>query len=134
MLVNRAERKTNLEETYNKRLDDDLEMLVDNLGGVFKAAHARVHDSAHNARESLQMMVHGTNIVHACESLLLLTQELKQHALASNISQVDCEAQQYTLQYQRERSEVMGELRRFRLEVSAAIEELQTHYNSSPFK
>jgi hypothetical protein len=64
-------------ETFQTRVQENVEKIADNFGSILRAS--QIHDSLTNTREAYQIEVHASNICHACDSLLLLINELKRH-------------------------------------------------------
>ncbi|KAJ3410437.1 hypothetical protein HDV05_003799 [Chytridiales sp. JEL 0842] len=85
----------NAEDKLNKRLDGELDMLENQLGYIVQASHLRhvtkdsdgklvPKDKYKIAQEHQLMESAASNIVHAAESLLTLTAELKQALLLND--------------------------------------------------
>ncbi|KAG0052103.1 Mediator of RNA polymerase II transcription subunit 22 [Gryganskiella cystojenkinii] len=79
-----------IEETYNKRLDMDVNQLMESFGDIIKVATIMHPDTSISkdkyklAQESYQIQGRATNIVSSAESLLAMVTELKQTLLLND--------------------------------------------------
>ncbi|KAK9767764.1 hypothetical protein K7432_002147 [Basidiobolus ranarum] len=75
---------TQIEEAYNKRLDNELDQLVDSFGDIIRVAKIEDKDKFRIAQENYQVECRAANIVRSVESLLGLVTELKQSLLLND--------------------------------------------------
>ncbi|KAF8986504.1 Mediator of RNA polymerase II transcription subunit 22 [Entomortierella lignicola] len=79
-----------IEEAYNKRLDNDVAQLMESFGDIVKVASITYNESSISkdkyklAQESYQIQGRATNIVSSAESLLAMVTELKQTLLLND--------------------------------------------------
>ncbi|KAG0004559.1 Mediator of RNA polymerase II transcription subunit 22 [Entomortierella chlamydospora] len=92
-----------IEEAYNKRLDNDVAQLMESFGDIVKVASIAYNESSISkdkyklAQESYQIQGRATNIVSSAESLLAMVTELKQTLLlndANTLAQLSTQRQQ----------------------------------------
>ncbi|KAF9355820.1 Mediator of RNA polymerase II transcription subunit 22 [Mortierella sp. AD094] len=92
-----------IEEAYNKRLDNDVAQLMESFGDIVKVASITYNESSISkdkyklAQESYQIQGRATNIVSSAESLLAMVTELKQTLLlndANTLAQLSTQRQQ----------------------------------------
>ncbi|KAF9165093.1 Mediator of RNA polymerase II transcription subunit 22 [Mortierella sp. AD010] len=91
-----------IEEAYNKRLDNDVAQLMESFGDIVKVASIAYNESSISkdkyklAQESYQIQGRATNIVSSAESLLAMVTELKQTLLlndANTLAQLSTQRQ-----------------------------------------
>ncbi|KAI8983894.1 surfeit locus protein 5 subunit 22 of mediator complex-domain-containing protein [Pilobolus umbonatus] len=73
-----------IEDQYNKRIDDDVAKLVDCFVDVVKVGENKDKDKFKVAQEGYQIESQAAQIVRSCESLLSLINELKQNLLLND--------------------------------------------------
>ncbi|CAO3615613.1 unnamed protein product [Mucor fragilis] len=73
-----------IEEQYNKRIDDDIGKLVDCFTDIVKVGENKDKDKFKVAQEGYQIESQSAQIVRSCESLLSLIGELKQNLLLND--------------------------------------------------
>ncbi|GJJ72026.1 mediator of RNA polymerase II transcription subunit 22 [Entomortierella parvispora] len=128
-----------IEEAYNKRLDMDVNQLMESFGDIIKVANITYTDSSFTkdkyklAQESYQIQGRATNIVSSAESLLAMVTELKQTLLlndTSTLAELSTRRQmELTIQKTAVKQRVVG----LKEEVDRTIWELeQTCYGTAP--
>lgn len=73
-----------IEDQYNKRIDDDVTKLVDCFTDIVKVGENKDKDKFKVAQEGYQIESQAAQIVRSCESLLSLIGELKQNLLLND--------------------------------------------------
>ncbi|KAI8092167.1 surfeit locus protein 5 subunit 22 of mediator complex-domain-containing protein [Gilbertella persicaria] len=73
-----------IEDQYNKRIDDDVAKLVDCFTDIVKVGENKDKDKFKVAQEGYQIESQAAQIVRSCESLLSLVGELKQSLLLND--------------------------------------------------
>ncbi|CAO0792315.1 unnamed protein product [Mucor circinelloides] len=73
-----------IEDQYNKRIDDDIGKLVDCFTDIVKVGENKDKDKFKVAQEGYQIESQSAQIVRSCESLLSLIGELKQNLLLND--------------------------------------------------
>ncbi|KAI9258565.1 surfeit locus protein 5 subunit 22 of mediator complex-domain-containing protein [Sporodiniella umbellata] len=73
-----------VEDQYNKRIDDDVSKLVDCYTDIVRIGENKDKDKFKVAQEGYQIESQAAQIVRSCESLLSLTNELKQFLLLND--------------------------------------------------
>ncbi|KAI9028254.1 surfeit locus protein 5 subunit 22 of mediator complex-domain-containing protein [Phycomyces nitens] len=73
-----------VEDQYNKRIDDDIAKLVDCFADIIKVGENKDKDKFKVAQEGYQIESQTAQIVRSSESLLGLITELKQHLLLND--------------------------------------------------
>ncbi|KAF9351435.1 Mediator of RNA polymerase II transcription subunit 22 [Mortierella sp. NVP85] len=128
-----------IEEAYNKRLDLDVNQLMESFSDIIKVASITYNDTSISkdkyklAQESYQIQGRATNIVSSAESLLSMVSELKQTLLlndASTLAELSTRRQQeLTNQKTAVKQRVLG----LKDEVDRTIWELEKAcYGSAP--
>ncbi|KAI9274957.1 surfeit locus protein 5 subunit 22 of mediator complex-domain-containing protein [Helicostylum pulchrum] len=73
-----------IEDQFNKRIDDDVGKLVDCFSDIVKVGENKDKDKFKVAQEGYQIESQAAQIVRSCESLLSLIGELKQNLLLND--------------------------------------------------
>ncbi|KAG2206120.1 hypothetical protein INT47_003769 [Mucor saturninus] len=73
-----------IEEQFNKRIDEDVGKLVDCFSDIVKVGENKDKDKFKVAQEGYQIESQAAQIVRSCESLLSLIGELKQNLLLND--------------------------------------------------
>ncbi|KAI8889373.1 hypothetical protein K501DRAFT_320343 [Backusella circina FSU 941] len=73
-----------IEDQYNKRIDDDVAKLVDCFADIVKVGENKDKDKFKVAQEGYQIESQAAQIVRSCESLLSLIVDLKQNLLLND--------------------------------------------------
>ncbi|CEP07639.1 hypothetical protein [Parasitella parasitica] len=73
-----------IEDQYNKRIDDDVGKLIDCFTDIVKVGENKDKDKFKVAQEGYQIESQSAQIVRSCESLLSLIGELKQNLLLND--------------------------------------------------
>ncbi|GAA5809622.1 hypothetical protein MFLAVUS_003033 [Mucor flavus] len=73
-----------IEDQFNKRIDDDVGKLVDCFTDIVKVGENKDKDKFKVAQEGYQIESQAAQIVRSCESLLSLIGELKQNLLLND--------------------------------------------------
>lgn len=78
------------QQEFLRRLRRNLEKVTDNYSVVLRAARVSADDDAASSEERLMLQVYSANMVHACESVLQMIQELRLSILLLDADQVNC--------------------------------------------
>ena len=80
-------------QSYSKRLQDDLNAMLENFSEIIKAAkveeNAQVNKVTQSFYDTYQMQVRAANIVRAGESLLKLVSELKTFVILNDFPSIN---------------------------------------------
>lgn len=115
-----------------QRADADIGSLLDNFSHLLKAA--RINDPVRNAQEAFQMEVHAARVVQAADSLLKLVSELKQSAVFSDFLSLNRSINQRIIKLGELSQDTDKLLVNIGEEVTASLQELESHYYASPYR
>ena len=77
------------QQDFLRRLRRNLEKIMDNYAVVLRAARVSADNAAASSEEQLMLQVYTANMVHACESVLQMIQELRLSILLLDADEVD---------------------------------------------
>ncbi|KAF9429458.1 Mediator of RNA polymerase II transcription subunit 22 [Entomortierella beljakovae] len=127
-----------IEEAYNKRLDNDVTQLMESFNDIIKVASITYTDTSISkdkyklAQESYQIQGRATNIVSSAESLLAMVAELKQTLLLNDANTLAELSQKRQQELSTQKTAVKQRVLGLKEEVDRTIWELeQTIYGTT---
>ncbi|ORX98914.1 SURF5-domain-containing protein [Basidiobolus meristosporus CBS 931.73] len=124
---------TQIEETYNKRLDNELDQLVDSFGDIIRVAKIQDKDKFRIAQENYQVECRAANIVRSVESLLGLVTELKQSLLLNDTNTLNHFTTSRIRVVSNQKEVVKDSVVKLRGNLDSAIWEMENAYYNSRY-
>ncbi|OZJ06857.1 hypothetical protein BZG36_00144 [Bifiguratus adelaidae] len=115
-----------IEEQYNKRVDDDVERLMDSFVDIVRISAVEDKDTFKTTQEGYQIESQAAQMVRSVESLFSVITDLKHYALLNDTSTLTRLVQTRSEQLRTQKEEIRDNLKDLRKDVTAAIEELQS--------
>ncbi|KAI9486408.1 MAG: surfeit locus protein 5 subunit 22 of mediator complex-domain-containing protein [Benjaminiella poitrasii] len=120
-----------IEDQYNKRIDDDIAKLVDCFTDVVKVGENKDKDKFKVAQEGYQIESQAAQIVRSCESLLSLIGELKQNLLLNDTKTLTALRQKKSEQLVENTTAIKERLSLMRKELADTVHDLESVYYRS---
>ncbi|KAI8342222.1 surfeit locus protein 5 subunit 22 of mediator complex-domain-containing protein [Blakeslea trispora] len=120
-----------IEDQYNKRIDDDVAKLVDCFTDVVKVSENKDKDKFKVAQEGYQIESQAAQIVRSCESLLSLIGELKQNLLLNDTKTLSRLRQTHTEKLTTNTSMIKERVLTIKRELADTVYDLETVYYRS---
>ncbi|KAF7731819.1 Mediator of RNA polymerase II transcription subunit 22 [Apophysomyces ossiformis] len=120
-----------IEDKYNKRIDDDIAKLVDCFADIVKVGENKDKDKFKVAQEGYQIESQTAQIVRSSESLLGLITELKQHLLLNDTQTLSQLMKERSEKLIRHNTEIKEKIENIKLELETAIYDMESVYYRS---
>ncbi|KAG1221198.1 hypothetical protein G6F35_006162 [Rhizopus arrhizus] len=120
-----------VDDQYNKRIDDDISKLVDCYTDIVRIGENKDKDKFKVAQEGYQIESQAAQIVRSCESLLSLTNELKQFLLLNDAETLAQLRKTQSEKLVESTTTIKSKVNTMRSELSKAVFDLETVYYRS---
>ncbi|CAO3679872.1 unnamed protein product [Rhizopus stolonifer] len=120
-----------VENQYNKRIDDDVAKLVDCYTDIVRIGENKDKDKFKVAQEGYQIESQAAQIVRSCESLLSLTNELKQFLLLNDAQTLAQLRKAQSEKLVESTTTIKSQVNLMKDELSKAVFDLETVYYRS---
>ncbi|OBZ83292.1 Mediator of RNA polymerase II transcription subunit 22 [Choanephora cucurbitarum] len=117
-----------IEDQYNKRIDDDVAKLVDCFTDVVKVSENKDKDKFKVAQEGYQIESQAAQIVRSCESLLSLIGELKQNLLLNDTKTLSRLRQSHSEKLTTNTNTIKDRIVQMKKELADTVYDLETVY------
>ncbi|KAI8368596.1 surfeit locus protein 5 subunit 22 of mediator complex-domain-containing protein [Choanephora cucurbitarum] len=117
-----------IEDQYNKRIDDDVAKLVDCFTDVVKVSENKDKDKFKVAQEGYQIESQAAQIVRSCESLLSLIGELKQNLLLNDTKTLSRLRQNHSEKLTTNTNTIKDRIVQMKKELADTVYDLETVY------
>ncbi|KAF0690529.1 Aste57867_18078 [Aphanomyces stellatus] len=119
-------------EEYRRRLDNNVESLVENFRGL--VTMSKIKDRTQTSRQALQSNVYATTLVHAGESLLKLVAELKLSLTLNDFEGINQQVDATCESLKEKCDDVDNSIEHLCSDVASALYELENHYYQSKWR
>ncbi|CAO3699624.1 hypothetical protein G6F70_008989 [Rhizopus microsporus] len=120
-----------VDDQLNKRIDDDTAKLVDCFTDIVRIGENKDKDKFKVAQEGYQIESQAAQIVRSCESLLSLTNELKQYLLLNDSQTLAQLRKTQSEKLTESTNMIKSKIGTMRSELAKAIFDLETVYYRS---
>ncbi|KAG0166182.1 Mediator of RNA polymerase II transcription subunit 22 [Apophysomyces sp. BC1034] len=120
-----------IEDKYNKRIDDDIAKLVDCFADIVKVGENKDKDKFKVAQEGYQIESQTAQIVRSSESLLGLITELKQHLLLNDTQTLSQLMQERSDTLTKHKNDIKEKIEGIKHDLETAIYDMESVYYRS---
>ncbi|KAI8095384.1 surfeit locus protein 5 subunit 22 of mediator complex-domain-containing protein [Thamnidium elegans] len=115
-----------IEDQFNKRIDDDVGKLVDCFTDIVKVGENKDKDKFKVAQEGYQIESQAAQIVRSCESLLSLIGELKQNLLLNDTKTLSKLRKTQSVKLEKDTLAIKDQLATMKEELAETIYDLES--------
>ncbi|KAJ1659983.1 hypothetical protein IWQ61_001011 [Dispira simplex] len=123
-----------MSEEFNKRLDSEMDVLVDSFNDIIAAAKIQNKDTITLAEEGFQIECRATTIVRSCQTLLTMIASMKQSLLLNDTQSINTLTQTHKERALRQIHQTYRTLQSINTVIGQSVLKLQEVYSATPYK